>query len=60
MACMEHTCTECSWSAFNNRSFIAACPKCGGKVQSFWDEQQDHDEHEANVRRYRKGDFNED
>lgn len=43
MACMEHYCDnrQCDWSAMDNESH-KKCPKCGGKVISFFDEEGDH------------------
>lgn len=40
MACMEHYCTECDWFALDNQRH-KACPKCGAKVQSLFDEEND-------------------
>lgn len=44
MACMEHVCTECPWSICDNVASHVECPKCGGDVHSFFDEEMDHDE----------------
>lgn len=35
MACLEHACTNCSWSAFTNGPLLPGetrCPNCGGLV----------------------------
>lgn len=43
MATMEHVCTGCSWFAMDNCAGPYLCPKCGARVQHFWDEANDHD-----------------
>lgn len=42
MACMEHRCTQCDWFEMDNESH-KICPKCGAKVISYFDEQNDYD-----------------
>jgi predicted nucleic acid-binding Zn-ribbon protein len=44
MACMEHACTKCDFAAFNNVPRMHSCPKCGGPVQSFFDEDPADDD----------------
>jgi DNA-directed RNA polymerase subunit RPC12/RpoP len=40
MACLEHSCTQCDWVAFDNSppGPGAKCPKCGARVITFCDE----------------------
>jgi predicted nucleic acid-binding Zn-ribbon protein len=39
MACMEHECTKCGWTASDNNGLQPnVCPKCGAKVNHFSDE----------------------
>ena len=42
MACLEHVCLNraCDWIGFDNQT-RSSCPKCGGPVQSTYDEEDD-------------------
>ena len=42
MSCLEHQCTECDWFSMSNR-FVDYCPKCGGRVNSTFDELPERD-----------------
>ena len=44
MACMDHHCTRCEWSACDNHRRHALCPTCGAAVISTFDEPPDCDE----------------
>lgn len=39
MACMAHVCKECGWEEEDNEPGPKKCPKCGGKVNHFFDEE---------------------
>lgn len=43
MACMEHHCMnfQCDWFEMDNE-LHDKCPKCGAKVRSYFDEENDH------------------
>ncbi len=43
MACLEHVCTECDWTIEDNVDRRGeSCPKCGARIQTFFDEEGDH------------------
>lgn len=44
MACMENVCENhvCSFQQFSNE-VIKVCPRCGGKVLNFFDEDLEHE-----------------
>lgn len=42
MACLEYSCAACGWGDVTN-SLIRHCPRCGGALQRFFDEEGDHD-----------------
>jgi len=45
MACMEHECDDCGWFTMdNNARNPKYCPRCGGDVRHYWDEEGDHDD----------------
>ena len=46
MACITHSCTNCGWDEFNNRSDKMPCPKCGGEMVMSFDEQEFEEEEE--------------
>lgn len=45
MACTENQCLSCDWFEFENLS-RRKCPRCGGRVKAFFDEEGDHSERE--------------
>lgn len=54
MACMEHWCTKCGHTEFNNSAVMYVCKKCGAEsIISHCDEQDDYE------RDYDQGDDDE-
>lgn len=44
MACMEHWCTKCGHTEFNNSAVMYVCKKCGAEsIISHCDEQDDYE-----------------
>lgn len=46
MACMDHRCTRCEWSACDNERHRQGCPRCGARLVSFFDEPREREDYD--------------
>lgn len=49
MSCREHVCVECNHAVFDNNRMSPECECCGGRMQSFSDEEPDKDDEDLDA-----------